>query len=75
MSFFFSLILATIWVVIGYFVLFSSTKSQGAMRMFGRVLAIWLFIIAASAVGGGAYMALSGSSPFQSMMQSMHQQK
>jgi hypothetical protein len=29
MCFFFSLIPATIWVVLGYFILYSSTKTQG----------------------------------------------
>jgi hypothetical protein len=31
MYFFISLIPGTIWVVVGYFVLFSSTKTQGAV--------------------------------------------
>jgi hypothetical protein len=39
MCFFFSLIPATICVVLGYFVLFSSTKTQGAVQMFA---ASWL---------------------------------
>jgi hypothetical protein len=40
MCFFFSLIPATIWVVLGYFVLFSSRKTHGAIQMFGQVLAV-----------------------------------
>lgn len=72
MYFFFSFIPATIWVVIGYFVLFSSTKSQGAMQMFGRLLAVWIFIIAASFLLGGAYITFAGLSPLGGMMQSMH---
>jgi len=42
MCFFFSFLPATIWVVVGYFILFSSTKTQGGVQMFGRVLAIWV---------------------------------
>lgn len=36
MCFFFSLIPATVWLVVGYFVLFSSTKTQGAVQKFGQ---------------------------------------
>jgi hypothetical protein len=46
MCFIFSLIPATIFTVIGYFVLFSSTKTEGAVQKFGQVLAIWVFIVA-----------------------------
>lgn len=47
MCFFFSFLPATIWVVLGYFLLFSSTKAEGGVRLLGRILAIWAFIIAA----------------------------
>ena len=47
MCFFFSFIPATLWVVIGYFVLFASTKAEGAIQTFGQILAIWVFVIAA----------------------------
>jgi hypothetical protein len=40
MCFFFSLIPATIWVVLGYFVIFSAAKTQGAVQLFGYILAI-----------------------------------
>ncbi len=46
MCFFFSLIPATVWVIIGFFVLFASTKAEGGLRKFGQVLAIWSFVIA-----------------------------
>ena len=36
MCFFFSLIPATIWVVLGYFILYSSTKTQGTVQRFGH---------------------------------------
>ena len=38
MCFFFSLIPATIWVVLSYFILYSSTKTQGALQRFGYFL-------------------------------------
>jgi hypothetical protein len=73
MCFFLSLIPATIWVVLGYFVLFSSSKAQGAVRTFGQILAIWVFIIAAFFPVMGAYVTLAGLCPsIESMMQSMH---
>ncbi len=71
MIFFFSLIPATIWVVLGYFVLFSSTKTQGAGQRFGRILAVWLFLLAAFTPLMGAYGTLAGVSPAQAM-RSMH---
>jgi hypothetical protein len=73
MCFFFSLIPATFCVVLGYFVLFSSTKTQGAVQMFGRILAFWLFIIAVFPPVMGAYVTFAGLCPgLETMMQLMH---
>ena len=71
MCFFLSFIPATIWVVLGYFVLFSSTKTQGAVQIFGRILAIWLFILAAFIPVMGAYVTFAGLCPIEGMMQSI----
>ena len=60
MCFFFSFMPATFWIVIGYFVLFSSTKADGSVMTFGRGLAIWAFIVAGLIVVAGAYITLSG---------------
>ena len=46
MCFFFSLIPATIFVLLGYFVLVSSRKAESNIGKFGLILAIWLFIVA-----------------------------
>jgi hypothetical protein len=70
--FFFSLIPATIWVVLGYFVLFSSTKTQGAVQTFGHYLAIWIFIIAAFFPIAGAYLTFEAPT-IETVMRSMHQ--
>jgi predicted acyltransferase len=67
----FSLFPATIFVLIGYFVLFSSSKAEGKIRIFGIVLAIWLFIIAAFFPICGAYVTLSGSCPMEEIIQNM----
>jgi hypothetical protein len=68
MWFFFSFLPTTIWVVLGYFILFSSTKTQGGVQLFGRILAVWVFIIAALFPVIGAYVALTGFSPHEAMM-------
>jgi hypothetical protein len=72
MYFFFSLIPATFVVVLGYFVLFSSTKAQGAVKVFGQILAIWVFILAATFPIAGAYATYAGLPPIGAMMRSMH---
>jgi hypothetical protein len=72
MCFFFSLIPATISVVLGYFILFSSIKTQGPVQRFGQILAIWVFIIAALFPIIGAYVAIAGLCPIGTMIQSMH---
>jgi hypothetical protein len=72
MCFFFSLIPATVWLIIGFFVLLASTKAAGGLKKFGQVLAIWSFIIAALFPLGGAYVALAGHCPMGAMMEQMH---
>ncbi len=54
---------ATFWVVIGYFVLFSSSKTSAGIRTFGQILAIWIFVIAAFFVVAGGYATLAGLCP------------
>ena len=39
------LIGATVMVVLGYFVLLTSSRAEGALKTFGKYLAIWLFIL------------------------------
>ncbi len=72
MCFFFSFLPATIWVVVGYFILFSSTKTEGTIEMFGRVLATWVFIIATFFPLMGAYVTLAGLCPLEVMIEAMH---
>jgi hypothetical protein len=71
MCFFFSLIPATVCVVVGYFVLFSATMTQGLVQIFGYILAAWLFVIAASFPAMGAYVTFAALCPAQAMIQSM----
>ena len=71
MCFFFSFLPATIWVVLGYFILFSSTKGEGGIRVFGRILAIWVFVIAGVIPLMGAYVTFSGFCPIGAMIEMM----
>lgn len=71
MYFFFSLIPATLAVVLGYFILFSSTKTQGGVKAFGQILATWVFILAAIIPLAGVYATYAGFSPADAM-RSMH---
>ncbi len=72
MCFFFSFIPATLWLVIGYFVVFSSTKAEGRVQTFGQILAIWIFIIAALLPLVALYVTLAGLCPMEAMMETMH---
>lgn len=67
MCFLFSFVPATVWLVVGYFVLFSSAKADGGIRTFGRALAIWTFVIAAFLPIAGAYVTLAGLCPLEQM--------
>ena len=69
MCFFISLIPATVWLVIGFFVLFASTKAEGGLRKFGQVLAIWVFIIASFFPIAGAYITISGMCPMEQILE------
>jgi hypothetical protein len=72
MCFFFSLIPATVWAVIGFFVLYVSTKAEGGLSKFGRALAIWAFVIAVLFPLCGAYVTLAGLCPMEAMIEQMH---
>ena len=72
MYFFFSLIPATLVAVLGYFILFSSTKAQGGVKTFGQILAAWVLILAAFFPLAGAYATLTGVPSIGEMMRSMH---
>jgi hypothetical protein len=66
-----SFIPATIFLTIGYFVLYSSKKAEGTLSKFGFILAIWLFVVAALYPVCGAYVSLSGLCPIEKMMEKM----
>jgi hypothetical protein len=72
MYFFFSLIPATLAAVLGYFILLSSAKAQGAVKTFGRTLAVWVFILAAALPLGGGYATYADLPSMSATMRSMH---
>jgi hypothetical protein len=72
MVFLVSLIPATLLIVVGYFVLFSSTRTEGAVKAFGQILAIWVFVLAAAFPVAGAYATYAGFPSMDEMMRSMH---
>jgi hypothetical protein len=72
MCFFFSLMPATICLTIGYFVLFAASKTDDGIRTFGRVVAIWLFVIAVFIPIAGAYVTLADLCPMEDMLRALH---
>ena len=72
MCFFVSLLPATIWLIIGYFVLFAASRAEAGMRTFGRLIAIWAFVIAVCIPLAAAYVSLAGLCPIEDMLRTMH---
>lgn len=75
MTFLLSLLPATLLTVLGYIVLYCSIRADGGLKTFGRVLAIWVFVLAALPVVTGAYLTAAGIRPFDQMMEHMSVQK
>ena len=73
MCFFFSLIPATFWLVVAYVVLFLSSKSDGQVQKFGRVLAIWVMVIAALFPIMGLVVTFTDLCPITEIMAKMHE--
>ena len=71
MCFIFSLFPATILTVLGYVVLYCSTRTDGAVRTFGKILAIWVFVLAAFPPIIGAYVTIADTCPIDTIMQKL----
>jgi len=69
MCFLFSFFPATIWSIIGYFVLFSSSKVEGRIKTLGLALAVWAFVIAGFILLAGAYVTTTGMCTMEVVMQ------
>lgn len=71
MCFLFSLFPATVLTILGYLVLYCATKSEGGMRVFGRILAAWVFVLAVIPPLAGAYVSIAGLCPIGQAMERM----
>lgn len=55
-----ALLPATALTIGGYFVLFLSRRSEGALRTFGKYLAYWVFTLAGLVILGAIFAAAHG---------------
>ena len=53
MIFLLSLIPTTALVVVGYFLVYTSTRAEGGLKRFGQYLGIWVFFLAGIVILGG----------------------
>jgi hypothetical protein len=60
MIYFLALLPATALTIAGYFVLFLSARSQGALRTFGKYLGFWAFTLAALLILAAVFAAAHG---------------
>lgn len=67
MCFLFSLLPATFLTALGYIVLYCSTRVEGGIKLFGRILCVWIFILAAFPPLIGAYVTVAGYCSFDAM--------
>lgn len=75
MVFIFSLLPATLLAILGYIVLYCATRSEGGVGLFGRVLAVWVFLLALLFPLAGAYLSIAGFPPLERHFQEMHRQR
>lgn len=73
MCFLFSFMPATFWVVIGYVVLVLASRAEGRLATFGRLLAIWVFMIAGAILLAGAYVTQADMCSLDALMQCAQQ--
>lgn len=60
MIYFLALIPATMLTIAGYFVIYLSLRSEGALKAFGRYLGYWAFTLAALVILGAIFAAAHG---------------
>jgi hypothetical protein len=60
MIYFLALLPATALTIAGYFVLYLSARSEGALRTFGRYLGFWAFTLAGLLILGSIFAAAHG---------------
>lgn len=74
MIYFLALLPATALTIAGYFVLFLSARSEGALRTFGKYLGFWAFTLAGLLILGTIFAAAHGDhrGPMFGMHERMH---
>jgi hypothetical protein len=60
MIYFLALLPATALTIAGYFALFLSARSEGALRTFGKYLGFWAFTLAGLLILGAVFAAAHG---------------
>ena len=73
MCFFISLLPATFWAILGYLVLFSSSRAEGSIKTFGQLLGVWALVISVFILLGGAYISTTGLCSMEMMSQCWNQ--
>jgi len=73
MCFFISLLPATFWAILGYFVLFSTTRAEGPIKTFGGFLGVWALVISGFILLAGAYVSMTGLCSMEMMSQCWNQ--
>ncbi len=72
MCFFFSLLPASVFTTLSYFVWFAAANSEGTQQQLGIILALWLLVMAMGFVACGAFMTFTKRCPMQDMFSKMH---
>ncbi len=65
----FSLIPASVFTTLSYFVWFAAGNAQGSRQQWGNYLAVWLLLVALGFVACGAFVTLAGLCPMGRMFQ------
>lgn len=72
MIFLISLIPTTALVVVGYFLVYTSTRAEGGLKRFGKYLGVWVFFLAGITILGGLLASTFGiQTPMGGMKQHM----
>ena len=71
MCFFMSLVPATILMVLGFFVMYAGAKAGGSLKKYGKILSIWVFLVALVPLIGGLYLTLNDICPVTHLINSL----
>jgi len=71
MCFFMSLVPATILMVLGFFVRYAGNKAGGSLEKFGKILSIWVFLVALVPILGSLYLTLNDKCPVTHFINSL----